>query len=95
MRRVVATVRALAVAASLAAAGLALVAGPATAPVPPATGRIAFSDFVTNQSTREPYGTGPPAHPLATGSPRAWARLSPLVPHPVRPFATFEWHGRI
>ena len=49
MKRAVATLRALAVAASLAAASLAIGAGPATAASPPATGRIAFSDFLTNQ----------------------------------------------
>ena len=59
MRRAVATLRALAVAASLAAAGLAIGAGPATAASPPATGRIAFSDFVTNQIYAvNPDGTG-------------------------------------
>jgi TolB protein len=47
------------VAASLAAAGLAIGAGPATAASPPATGRIAFSDFVTNQIYAvNPDGTG-------------------------------------
>ena len=59
MRRAVATLRALAVAASLAAAGLAIGAGPATAASPLATGRIAFSDFVTNQIYAvNPDGTG-------------------------------------
>jgi TolB protein len=59
MRRAVATLRALAVAASLAAAGLVIGAGPATAASPPATGRIAFSDFVTNQIYAvNPDGTG-------------------------------------
>ncbi len=59
MRRAVARLRALAVAASLAAAGLAMGAGPATAASPPATGRIAFSDFVTGQLYAvNPDGTG-------------------------------------
>jgi TolB protein len=59
MRRAVATLRALAVAASLATAALAIGAGPATAASPPATGRIAFSDFVTNQIYAvNPDGTG-------------------------------------
>ena len=73
MRRAVATLRALAVAASLAAAGLAIGAGPATAASPPATGRIAFSDFVTGQLYAvNPDGTGlaqlthePPGSPRA------------------------------
>jgi TolB protein len=59
MRRAVATLRALVVAASLAAAGLAIGAGPATAANPPATGRIAFFDFVTGQIYAvNPDGTG-------------------------------------
>jgi len=37
------------VAASLAAASLTIAAAPAAAAGPPATGRIAFSDFMTNQ----------------------------------------------
>src|SRR4029077_1634147 len=59
MRRAVAALRALAVAASLAAASLAIGAGPATAASPPATGRISFSDFVTGQIYAvNPDGTG-------------------------------------
>ena len=59
MRRAVAALRTLAVAASLAAACLAIPAAPAMAGGPPATGRIAFSDFVTNQIYAvNPDGTG-------------------------------------
>jgi Tol biopolymer transport system component len=59
MRRAVAALRALAVAASLAAAGLTITASPAAAAGPPATGRIAFWDFVTNQIYAvNPDGTG-------------------------------------
>jgi Tol biopolymer transport system component len=59
MRRAVAALRALAVAASLAAAGLTITASPAGAAGPPATGRIAFWDFVTNQIYAvNPDGTG-------------------------------------
>jgi TolB protein len=59
MRRAVAALRALAVAASLAAAGLTITASPAVAAGPPATGRIAFWDFVTNQIYAvNPDGTG-------------------------------------
>ena len=59
MRRAVAALRALAVAASLAAAGLTTTASPAVAAGPPATGRIAFWDFVTNQIYAvNPDGTG-------------------------------------
>ena len=59
MRRAVAALRALAVAASLAAGCLAISAAPATAAGPPATGRIAFSDFVTHQIYAvNPDGTG-------------------------------------
>jgi Tol biopolymer transport system component len=58
MRRAVAASRALAVAASLAAASLTITAAPAGAAGPPATGRIAFADFVTNQIyTVNPDGT--------------------------------------
>jgi len=47
------------VAASLAAAGLTITAPPAVAAGPPATGRIAFWDFVTNQIYAvNPDGTG-------------------------------------
>jgi TolB protein len=47
------------VAASLAAAGLTVTASPAVAGGPPATGRIAFWDFVTNQVYAvNPDGTG-------------------------------------
>src|SRR5215467_6502067 len=49
MRRVLAASRALAVAASLAAASLTITAAPAGAAGQPAAGRIAFSDFMTNQ----------------------------------------------
>jgi TolB protein len=49
----------LAVAASLAAAGLTISAAPAMAAGPPATGRIAFSDYMTNQIYAvNPSGTG-------------------------------------
>jgi Tol biopolymer transport system component len=59
MRRAVAALLALAVAASLAAAGLTITAPQATAAGPPATGRIAFWDFVTNQIYAvNPDGTG-------------------------------------
>ena len=59
MRRAVAALLALAVAASLAAAGLTITVSPATAAGPPATGRIAFWDFVTNQIYAvNPDGTG-------------------------------------
>ena len=59
MRRAVATLRALAVAASLAAAGLTITASPAAGAGPSATGRIAFWDFVTNQIYAvNPDGTG-------------------------------------
>jgi Tol biopolymer transport system component len=59
MRRAVAALRTLAVAASLAAACLAIPAVPAIAAGPAATGRIAFSDFVTNQIYAvNPDGTG-------------------------------------
>jgi TolB protein len=59
MRRAVAALRALAVAASLAATSLTITASPATAAGPPATGRIAFWDFVTNQIYAvNPDGTG-------------------------------------
>ena len=59
MRRAVAALRTLAVAASLAAAGLTITAPPAVAAGPPATGRIAFWDFVTNQIYAvNPDGTG-------------------------------------
>ena len=59
MTRAVAALRTLAVAASLAAAGLTISAAPAMAAGPPATGRIAFSDFVTNQIYAvNPGGTG-------------------------------------
>jgi Tol biopolymer transport system component len=58
MRRALAAARALAVAASLAAASLTITAAPAGAAGPPATGRIAFADFVTNQIyTVNPDGT--------------------------------------
>jgi Tol biopolymer transport system component len=57
MRRAIAASRALAVAASLAAASLTIAAAP-TAAADPAPGRIAFSDFVTNQIyTVNPDGT--------------------------------------
>jgi Tol biopolymer transport system component len=59
MGRAVAAFRTLAVAASLAAACLAIPAAPAMAGGPSATGRIAFSDFVTNQIYAvNPDGTG-------------------------------------
>jgi Tol biopolymer transport system component len=59
MRRAVAALRTLAVTASLAAACLAIPAAPARAAGPPVTGRIAFSDFVTNQVYAvNPDGTG-------------------------------------
>ena len=59
MRRAVAALRTLAVAASLAAASLTITAPPAVAADPPATGRIAFWDFVTNQIYAvNPDGTG-------------------------------------
>lgn len=59
MRRAVAVFRTLAVTASLAAACLTITAAPALAAGPPATGRIAFSDFVTNQIYAvNPDGTG-------------------------------------
>ena len=59
MRRAVAALRTLAVAASLAAAGLTITAAPAVAAAHPATGRIAFFDFVTNQIYAvNPDGTG-------------------------------------
>ena len=59
MRRAVAALRTLAVAASLAATGPAITAAPAMAAAPPATGRIAFFDFVTNQIYAvNPDGTG-------------------------------------
>jgi TolB protein len=51
--------RALAAAASLAAVSLTITAAPAVAAAPPATGRIAFDDFVTNQIYAvNPDGTG-------------------------------------
>jgi Tol biopolymer transport system component len=59
MRRALAAPRALVVAASLAAASLAIAAAPAAAAGPPGTGRIAFSDFMTNQIYAvNPDGTG-------------------------------------
>ena len=59
MRRAVAALRTLAVAAALAAAGLTITAAPAAAAGPPTTGRIAFWDFVTNQIYAvNPDGTG-------------------------------------
>ena len=59
MRRAVAALRALAVAAALAATGLTSTPSPAMAAGPPATGRIAFWDFVTNQIYAvNPDGTG-------------------------------------
>src|SRR5215470_14826208 len=59
IRRAVAALRALAVAASLAAAGLTVTASPTVAAGPPATGRIAFWDFVTGQIYAvNPDGTG-------------------------------------
>jgi Tol biopolymer transport system component len=59
MRQAGAALRTLAVAASLAAACLTITAAPARAAGPPATGRIAFSDFVTNQIYAvNPGGTG-------------------------------------
>ena len=64
MRRAAAALRTLAVAASLAAASLAITAAPATAAgplatTPPAAGRVAFFDFVTNQIYAvNPDGTG-------------------------------------
>ena len=59
MRRALAAPRALVVAASLAAASLAITAAPAAAAGPPGTGRIAFSDFMTNQVYAvNPDGTG-------------------------------------
>jgi TolB protein len=59
MRRAAAALRTLAVAASLAAASPAITAAPAMAAAPPATGRIAFFDFVTNQIYAvNPDGTG-------------------------------------
>ena len=59
MRRAVATLRALAVAATLAAAGLTTPAEPAVAAGPPAAGRIAFWDFMTGQIYAvNPDGTG-------------------------------------
>jgi TolB protein len=59
MRRAVAALRALVVAASLVAAGLTITAPPAAAAGPPTTGRIAFWDFVTNQIYAvNPDGTG-------------------------------------
>ena len=52
-------IRALAAAASLAVAGLTITAAPAVATGSPATGRIAFWDFVTNQIYAvNPDGTG-------------------------------------
>jgi TolB protein len=58
MRRALAASRALAVAASLAATCLTITAAPAGAAGPPATGRIAFADFMTNQLyTVNPDGT--------------------------------------
>lgn len=59
MRRAIAALRALTVAAALAAAGLTITASPAVAAGPPATGRIAFWDFMTNQIYAvNPDGTG-------------------------------------
>jgi Tol biopolymer transport system component len=85
MRRALAAPRALAVAASLAAASLTIVAAPAAAGAPPAaaapatrtaaTGRIAFSDFVTNQI----YAVNPDGSGLAqlTHEPDGFAARSP------------------
>jgi Tol biopolymer transport system component len=59
MTRAVAALRALAVAAPLAAACLTISATPAMAAGPPAAGRIAFSDYMTNQIYAvNPGGTG-------------------------------------
>jgi Tol biopolymer transport system component len=59
MRRAGAALWTLAVAVSLAAAGLTITASPAVAAGPPGTGRIAFWDFVTNQIYAvNPDGTG-------------------------------------
>jgi Tol biopolymer transport system component len=59
MARAAAALRILTVAASLAAACLTISATPATAAGPPATGRIAFDDFVTGQIYAvNPDGTG-------------------------------------
>jgi len=59
MRRAVAALGTLAVAAALAAAGLTITASPAVAAGPPAIGRIAFWDFVTGQVYAvNPDGTG-------------------------------------
>jgi Tol biopolymer transport system component len=59
MARAAAALRILTVAASLAAACLTISAVPATAAGPPATGRIAFADFVTGQIYAvNPDGTG-------------------------------------
>jgi len=59
MRRAGAALRTLAVAASLAAACLTITAAPAMAAGQPKTGRIAFSDFATNQIYAvNPSGTG-------------------------------------
>ena len=96
MRRAVAALGALAVAASLAAGSLTITAAPAAATSPPATGRIAFSDFVTSQI----YAVNPDGTALAQltrepeGDRGALARLvAQWIPHPVRPVQPVEWHG--
>jgi len=83
MRRAVAALGALAVAASLAAGSLTITAAPAAATSPPATGRIAFSDFVTSQI----YAVNPDGTALAqlTREPKGiaarWPDWSPNGSH--------------
>jgi Tol biopolymer transport system component len=83
MRRAVGALGALAVAASLAAASLTITAAPAAAASPPATGRIAFSDFVTSQI----YAANPDGTALAqlTHEPKGiaarWPGWSPNGSH--------------
>ena len=96
MTRAAAALRTLAVAASLAAACLTIRAAPAMAAGPPATGRIAFDDFVTGQI----YAVNPDGTALAqlTHEPKRFTAQWPglvaqWVPHPVRPAQPVEWHG--
>src|SRR5262249_28507150 len=95
MRRAVAALRTLAVAASLAAAGLTITAPPAVAAGPPGAGRDSLLGLRAHPDPRgDPGGEGPPpAHARATGNLGTGARLvARRIPPPVRPGQRFEGH---
>jgi len=83
MRRAIAALRTLAVVVSLAAACVSITAAPVLAAGPPKTGRIAFSDFITNQI----YAVNPDGSGLVrlthepTGMAARWPDWSPGGSH--------------